>query len=74
MDTPNKTIGQKAVGLDFNPSGNLLVTEIKHSLAAVIDMVDQACDLENPVNRKIRDAALISAQMWAVKAVTWTNE
>ena len=70
------TLGEKAVGLEFNPSGSAEVKEIKEKCADLINMVDRACDLTNPVNRKIRDCAIeniITGQMWAVKAVTWKN-
>lgn len=74
MDEKELTIGEKAVGLNFNPANDPKVQEIKVMCAKLIDMVDQACDLESPINRKIRDGAitaLITAQMWAVKAITW---
>ena len=73
-ETRELTVGEKAVGLNFNPSNDPQVQEIKVVCANLIDMVDKSCDLNNPVNRKIRDCAiqeLITAQMWAVKAITW---
>jgi hypothetical protein len=70
-----RTFGQRAVGLDFNPSGSELVREIKETFAGVIDLLNDACTLANDEAVKrmyllaITDAQ--TAQMWAVKAATW---
>lgn len=81
-DTPGVnrelTFGEKAVGLTFNPSGNEKVQRLKELYAEVIDILTDG-DLDNGASdlsgricgRAINDA--IGAQMWAVKAVTFSN-
>ena len=72
------TAGEIAVGLNFNPSGDQNVNEIKTLMARVFDIVEGSVrgdDGTIPTARKqkMRDAALdhvITAQMWAVKVVT----
>ena len=77
--TPKQlTFGQKAVGLTFNPGNNAKVESIKQKFAAIIDELE---GYRNPTNEErhpevsrmlsvaITDAQ--TAQMWAVKAVTW---
>lgn len=72
------TSGEKAVGLTFNPSGNETVAELKSLFAKAFDIVEGAIPaddgtVETARLRKMRDAALheiVTAQMWAVKAVT----
>lgn len=67
--------GQKAVGLSFNPSGDSEVARCKQMFA---DAIDQLNDFNN-VPLSIEHTALIqeairqaqTAQMWAVKAITW---
>lgn len=70
------TYGQKAVGLTFNPSGNKTVNNIKQMYAEIIDTLDaERKKVENPsevgamLTLAIREAQ--TAQMWAVKAVTF---
>jgi hypothetical protein len=67
--------GQRAVGLDFNPSGNKDVHEIKIRFAEVIDHLNNAREKSSDGEAKRLYAIAIteaqSAQMWAVKAVTW---
>lgn len=74
-DEPRKlTLGERSVGLNFNPSGSQDVSDIKEACAYLIDMLDKRTDLNDPIQRKMRDAAMAqveSAQMWAVKVVTW---
>lgn len=75
------TRGEKAVGLDFNPSGNPLVQDIKVKAAAFIDALlaieDQhQADDKDQMNMHLLERAYddaISAQMFAVKAATWVN-
>lgn len=71
------TFGQKAVGLTFNPSGDDAVTNAKQAFANAIDQLN---DIRNTTNSSevkrmcsiaITDAQ--SAQMWAVKAITWKD-
>ncbi|WP_310532550.1 hypothetical protein [Novosphingobium sp.] len=69
------TFGEKAVGLTFNPSGDDAVTKCKQTFAAAID---QLHDLKtNTADQEVMRMCSLaiteaqSAQMWAVKAITW---
>lgn len=67
--------GGKAVGLTFNPSKLLSVQVIKIAYANVINDLDQSRkDTEDGEKKRLLSVAITeaqSAQMWAVKAVTW---
>lgn len=74
------TYGEKAVGLTFNPSGNEQVQQIKVAYAKLIDQlywslivvsteVWGAEEKNELIREAIRQAQ--TAQMWAVKSVTW---
>jgi hypothetical protein len=70
------TFGQKAVGLTFNPSNNAEVDACKREFAAVIDRMN-ALRNRTTSEEVMRMASVAiteaqTAQMWAVKAVTWT--
>ena len=81
------TYGENAVGLTFNPSGDTRVTEIKRASAALIDSLKRELDQEptygvtGDTEMRVyseRGQLLIeairqiqTAQMWAVKAVTF---
>lgn len=74
------TYGEKCVGLSFNPSGDTTVYNIKKSYASIIDMLDLkrsgALMERNYQLVAFYDHAIleaISAQMWAVKAITWKS-
>lgn len=69
------TFGEKAVGLTFNPSNSVEVDDCKRRFAAVIDQMN---DLRNmTTNGEVKRMAAVAiteaqtAQMWAVKAITW---
>ena len=71
------TFGQKAVGLNFNPSGDDAVGQCKQKFA---DAIDQLNDLRNSSTsgefKRLSSVAITetqSAQMWAVKAITWKD-
>lgn len=74
------TFGQKAVGLTFNPSGNSEVTKCKQGFA---NLINQLNDFRNDANPSLSSDAkrhasiaiteLESAQMRAVKALTWVD-
>ncbi|HHN8581045.1 TPA: hypothetical protein ACRR2I_001518 [Providencia rettgeri] len=73
----NKTLGQKLVGINFNPSSLSAVDEAKQKSADLIDQVKVSMDeatseeallIHNEAIRRIMDA-----QMWAVKAITWKD-
>lgn len=69
------TFGERAVGLTFNPGGNQWVNDIKRQFADSIDYLNnlrnEATDGE--VKRMLSTAITYqqTAQMWAVKAITW---
>lgn len=70
------TYGGKAVGLTFNPSGDPSVQRCKEMFANCIDQMD-ALRSGVGVDREVARMASIAiteaqtAQMWAVKALTW---
>jgi hypothetical protein len=73
------TYGEKAVGLTFNPSGNEDVLTIKRAFATAIDIIagERAKDATPSekgamLTLAIREAQ--SAQMWAVKGITWGSK
>lgn len=75
MEEREKTFGEKAVGLSFNPSGDEAVDKCKWEFAAVIDrMNDLRNASSNPEVKRMASVAITeaqTAQMWAVKAITW---
>jgi hypothetical protein len=76
MENNEMTYGQKAVGLTFNPSNDDAVAQCKAEFAKVIDRMN---DLRNSTGSSPEIARMCSiaiteaqtAQMWAVKAITW---
>ena len=77
----DQTYGQKAVGLSFNPSSNGDVDDLKTGFAAIIDLLNdfRAGYIkrgDNPEMVRLCSIAITeaqTAQMWAVKAVTWRS-
>ena len=71
------TFGEKAVGFSFNPSNDPGVTQAKKDFAKIIDELDivRTHTKSGEVKRLISIAIteLQSAQMWAVKAITWKD-
>lgn len=73
------TAGEKAVGITFNLGGDPRVNEVKSLMAKVFDIVEASTPADDGTiptarKRKLRDAALqeiITAQMWAVKVITY---
>jgi hypothetical protein len=72
------TYGEKAVGLGFNPSGDSTVRTIKQLYAQIIDL----CDALRTTAGQSEKGRLLSvaiteaqtAQMWAVKGVTFASD
>jgi hypothetical protein len=69
------SFGQRAVGLTFNPGGDPLVHSTKERFADLIDEMDHVRQHSTDPER-IRLACIAinelqTAQMWAVKALTW---
>ena len=79
------TFGEKAVGLGFNPEGNEKVHKIKNKFADTIDVLndereriqsneeDDGHKGERLRMLSVAITELQTAQMWAVKAVTWMS-
>lgn len=77
MEQREQTFGEKAVGLTFNPSNSNEVDKCKREFAAIIDRMNYLRNLtEDPEVRRMASIAITeaqTAQMWAVKAITWRN-
>lgn len=75
MENNELSFGSKACGVSFNPGGHALVNEIKLDFANIVDnlhMIRQTTD--NAEVKRMLSIAITeaqTAQMWAVKAVTW---
>ena len=71
------TYGEKAVGLRFNPSGDAKVQKIKELYAQIIDICDEGRAGEDSGEYwrlyTIAIEKAMTAQMWAVKAITWRD-
>ena len=71
------TFGQKAVGLAFNPSGDDAVANCKQTFANEIDRMNDLRNSSNSGEQKrlcsVAITELQTAQMWAVKALTWKD-
>lgn len=69
------TFGQKAVGLDFNPSNDDAVGQCKQKYADIIDHLNNLRNTtENNETKRLCSVGITEAQgaqMWAVKAITW---
>ena len=69
------TFGEKAVGLTFNPSNDPSVDACKREFAAVIDRMNLLrINSSGPEVARMASIAITeaqTAQMWAVKALTW---
>jgi len=69
------TYGEKAVGLTFNPSNDDAVAQCKQEFAAVIDRMNNLRNqTDNTEVKRMASVAITeaqTAQMWAVKAITW---
>lgn len=76
------SFGEKACGVSFNPGGNPVVDSIKRNFANIVDELEalrQQSAKERPQDSEVRRMLSIAiteaqtAQMWAVKAVTWSH-
>lgn len=75
-ETKQQTYGEKAVGLSFNPGQSDQVSEMKKAYAHIIDILnDMKTSGPGEQNRliSISITEAQSAQMWAVKAITWKD-
>lgn len=69
------SFGEQAVGLTFNPSNSHEVDKCKKEFADVIDRMNYLRkSTDNPDVIRMASVAITeaqTAQMWAVKAITW---
>ena len=75
--TPELTFGEKAVGITFNPGNSDAVHQTKKRFA---DLIDEQHNLRNvtesPEQKRLCSIAITelqTAQMWAIKAMTWRD-
>ena len=78
MDVEKLTYGQRAAGVAFNPGGNEEVALTKEAYANIIDYLDAlrsrcAAGSEQARLASIAITEAQTAQMWAVKAITWKD-
>lgn len=71
------TFGEKAVGLSFNPGGDVNVTEIKKICSILIDKANNTrAEATDPEIKRMLEVGITyvqTAQMWLVKAITWSK-
>lgn len=69
------TFGEKACGVSFNPGGLEHVARLKADFAKLVDQLHATREASsNPEIKRMLSIAITetqTAQMWAVKAVTW---
>lgn len=68
------TKGEYRVGIDFNPSGDDLVGQIKRRAADLIDLIDTIAPMRDSIEvgrlKALAQTAIEDGAMWAVKAAT----
>ena len=76
MEPTELSYGQKAVGLTFNPSGDENVQKVKELYAQIIDLCNVIRGDDRSEKSRLLSVAITeaqTAQMWAVKGITYTN-
>jgi len=77
MSEAEPSYGMKAVGITFNPSGDIGVALCKTMAARSIDQIDEIRRSSTSIEQKrlcsIAITQMQTAQMWAVKALTWKD-
>jgi hypothetical protein len=75
MEQREMTFGEKACGVSFNPGGLEDVASTKADFAAIVDKLHNLREASsNPEVKRMLSVAITdtqTAQMWAVKAITW---
>ena len=75
MENADLTFGQRAVGLNFNPSADDKVSKTKQVFADLIDdMNDLRSKSSDPEVKRLASVTITelqTAQMWAVKSLTF---
>lgn len=75
-ENQTQTFGEKAVGKSFNPAGDSSVDKIKALYAEIIDIMHLTRQGESSEQNRIASVSITeaqTAQMWAVKALTWKD-
>jgi len=70
------TFWEKAVGFSFNPSWDERVTKAKYLSAQLIDLMNEIRWEQRSEQARLCSVAITelqTAQMWAVKAITWKD-
>lgn len=71
------SFGERAVGLQFNPSNQTAVYQCKSKYAALIDQLEaRRQSTDDGETKRLCSIAITeaqTAQMWAVKALTWKD-
>lgn len=75
---PTPTFGQKAVGINFNPSADSAVDRHKQHYANIIDQMNEFRNRADatPEQKRLASIAITEAQgaqMWGVKCLTWKD-
>lgn len=71
------TYGEKSCGVDFNPDARIDVNDIKMAFASIVDVLDarrstaESSEVKRLLSIAITEAQ--TAQMWAVKAITYKH-
>ena len=71
---PTQSFGEKAVGTSFNPSQDEKVKKLKQLYAEIINILHDDRADNRDERARLSSVAITeaqTAQMWAVKAVTW---
>jgi hypothetical protein len=72
-----QTFGQKAVGINFNPSNEDAIYVCKKRYADLIDEMNDLRAISDSQEQKrlcsVAITELQTAQMWSVKALTWKD-
>ena len=77
MEAPKDTFGGQAVGRSFNPSQDEKVATLKNLYAEIIDILNSDRGDNRDERARLASVAITeaqTAQMWAVKAVTFSRE
>jgi hypothetical protein len=76
MEAREMTFGERACGVSFNPGGREDVDTVKRKFAEVVDMLNEHRIDASPEVARMLSIAITetqTAQMWAVKAITWNK-
>lgn len=76
MEERTLNFGELAVGLQFNPSGDAKVQKLKELYAEVINILNDDRGENRDERARLSSVAITeaqTAQMWAVKAITFNR-